>query len=96
MQEYILFQEYSVLIFQSEPVCCTCAYNRARTSKLTQNRTTIHEQFCLSEMKQLLAKIVTGYNLSQVVNDVIFWFFTLLRIASRVNAPLVVMSISLC
>ena len=72
MQEYILFQEYSVLIFLSEPVY-TCAYNRARTSKLTQNRPTIHEQFCLSEMKQLLAKIVTGYNLSQVVNDVIFW-----------------------
>ena len=40
---------------------------------LAQNRLTIQKQFCLSEVKQPLAKFASGRNLAQVVDDVIFW-----------------------
>ena len=49
----------------------TCASDRSITS-LAQNMPTIHQQFFLSEVKQLLAKIATGCNILQVVNDVTF------------------------
>ena len=41
-------------------------------TSLAQNRPTIHKQFCLSDVKQPLAKIVTSSNLSQMVNNVMF------------------------
>ena len=37
---------------------------------LAQNKPAIHQQFCLSEVKQPLAKITTDRNLSQVVDDI--------------------------
>ena len=47
-------------------------WERSLTS-LAQNRPTTHQQFRLSEIKQRLAKFVTGCNLSQVVDDVQLW-----------------------
>ena len=45
----------------------------AHITVLAQIRPTIHQQFCLSEVKQPLAKLATGCNLSQIEDDVKFW-----------------------
>ena len=62
-----------------------CVYTRRKAklgnfrgwslTSLAQNRLTIHQQFCLSEVKQPLAKIATCCSLLQVANDVTFWLF---------------------
>ena len=53
-------------------------------TSLTQNRATIHLQFCVSEAKQPLAKSATSCKFPQVIDDVAFW---LLCFASCLNAP---------
>ena len=53
---------------------------------LAQSRPTTQQQFLLCEVKQQLAKIATGCNLSQVVVYVTFLVATR-RFASSVNAP---------
>ena len=59
-----------------------CNLREWSLTSLAQNRPTIQKQFCLSEVKQPLAKFATGRNLSQVVNDVKFWF---LRVQCKHN-----------
>ena len=44
-----------------------------------QNKRITHQQFCVNEVKQPLAKIVSGCNLSQVFDGIKIW---LLRVAS--------------
>ena len=43
---------------------------------LAQTRPTTRQQFYLNKVKQLLPKIATSWNLSQVVNDVKFWLLS--------------------
>ena len=38
-----------------------------------------YQQFCLSEVQQPLAKFVTCYKLSQIVDDVKFWLLCVRR-----------------
>ena len=45
-------------------------------SSHAQNRPTIYHQLCLTKVWKPLAKIATGCNFLQVVNDVTFWLLS--------------------